>query len=112
MSDNLTQKSNKCFFMGYLRETKGYHFYNKAEGKVFIACNGVFLKKNFLSKGVSGSKVQLEEIRKTLENVSTPTDPIQEVQDVLQPDFEAPAPCSSIRACCAIEKFTPNHRAV
>jgi hypothetical protein len=62
MSDKLTQKSDKCFFVGYPRETKGCYFYNKAEGKVFVDYNGVFMEKEFLSKGVSGSKVQLEEI--------------------------------------------------
>jgi hypothetical protein len=62
MSDKLTPKSNKCFFLGYLRETKGYYFYNKAEGKMFVARNGVFMENEFLSNGVSGSKVQLEEI--------------------------------------------------
>jgi hypothetical protein len=59
MSDRLTPKSDKCCFVGYLRETKGYYFYNKVEGKVFVARNGVFMQKEFLSKGVSGSKVQL-----------------------------------------------------
>jgi hypothetical protein len=29
---------------------------------MFVAHNGVFMEKEFLSKGVSGSKVQLEEI--------------------------------------------------
>jgi hypothetical protein len=67
MSDKLTPKSGKCFFVGYPRETKGYYFYNKAGGKVFVARNGVFLEKEFLSKGLSGSKVQLEEIQETLE---------------------------------------------
>jgi hypothetical protein len=62
MSDKLTPKSDKYFFVGYPRETKGYYFYNKAEDKVFISHNGVFMEKEFLSKGVSGSKVQLEEI--------------------------------------------------
>jgi hypothetical protein len=51
-----------------MRETKGYYFYNKAEGKVFVARNGVFIEKEFLSKGVSESKVQLEEIQETPEN--------------------------------------------
>jgi hypothetical protein len=32
------------------RETKGYYFYNKVEGKVFVTCNGVFFEKEFLSK--------------------------------------------------------------
>jgi hypothetical protein len=45
--------------MGYLRETKGYYFYNQAEGKVFVARNCVFLEKEFISKGVSGNTVQL-----------------------------------------------------
>jgi hypothetical protein len=50
MSDKLTPKSDKCFFVGYLRETKRYCFYNKAEGKVFVTRNYVFLEKEFLSK--------------------------------------------------------------
>jgi hypothetical protein len=37
------------------------------------------MEKEFLSKGVSGSKVQLEEMQETTKNVSIPTDPIQEV---------------------------------
>ena len=65
MSDKL--KSDKCFFVGYPRETKGYYFYNKAQGKVFVARNGVSLEKEFLSKWFSGSKVQLEEIQETPE---------------------------------------------
>jgi hypothetical protein len=75
ISDKLTPKSEKCFFVGYPKKTKGYYFYNKAEGKVFVARNGVFMEKEFLSKGVSGSKVQLEEIQETPENVSHPLIP-------------------------------------
>jgi hypothetical protein len=73
---------------------------------VFVARNGVFMDKEFLSKRVCGSKVQLEEIEETPKNVSAPTDPIQEVQDVVPIDIEASAPCRSIRTHCAIEKFT------
>jgi hypothetical protein len=92
--------------VGYLREIKRYYFYNKAEGKVFVARNGVFIEKEFLSKGVSGSKMQLEKIQETPKNVSTPTNHIQEVQVVVPPDVEAPAPHRSLRACRATEKFT------
>jgi hypothetical protein len=106
MSDKLTPKSDKCFFVGYPMETKGYYFYNKAEGKVFVARNGVFLEKEFLSKVVSGSKVQLEEIQEIPENVLAPTDLIEEVQEVVPSDIEAPAPRRSIRACRTTEKFT------
>jgi hypothetical protein len=106
MSDKLTPKSDKGFFVGYPRETKGYYFYNKAKSKVFIAHNGVFMYKEFISKGVSGSKVQLEEIQETPENVSAPTDRIQEVQYVVPPDVEALTPRRSIRARRTTKTFT------
>ena len=63
ISDKLTPKSDKCLFMGYLKETKGYYFYNASENKVFVARNGVFLEREHISKGTSGSRVQLEEIQ-------------------------------------------------
>jgi hypothetical protein len=53
---------------------------------VFVACNGVFMEKEFLSKGVSESKIQLVEIQETPKNVLTPTDLIHEVQDVVSQD--------------------------
>jgi hypothetical protein len=74
-------------------------------GKVFVTHNGVFMEKEFLSKGVRGSKVQLEEIQETPKNVLALTDPIHEVQDIVPPDVEAPAPHRSL-ARRATEKFT------
>ena len=62
-SDKLNAKLDKVVFVGYPRETLGYYFYNREEGKVFVARNGVFLEKEFLSRKDSGSKVQLKEIR-------------------------------------------------
>jgi hypothetical protein len=50
--------------------------------------------------------VQLEEIQETPKNVLAPIDPIQEVQDIVPPDVEAPTPRRSIRACHATKKFT------
>ena len=49
--------------MGYPKETKGYYFYNALKNKVFVTQNGVFLESEFISKGTSGSTVQLEEIQ-------------------------------------------------
>src|SRR3954464_2595622 len=80
-SDKLTAKSDKCIFVGYLRETLGYYFYNREEGKVFVARNGVFLEKEFLSRGVSGSTVQLEEIRE--ESASSESAKTLEVEPVV-----------------------------
>ena len=39
-----------------------YTFYHRSEGKIFIAKIGSFLEKEFLSKEVSGRKVELDEV--------------------------------------------------
>jgi hypothetical protein len=43
---------------------------------------------------------------RNIKTVSAPIDPIQEVQDIVQLDVEAPTPHRSIRAHHATEKFT------
>ena len=40
----------------------GYTFYHKTEGKTYVAKFGNFLEKEFLSKEVSGTKVELDEV--------------------------------------------------
>src|SRR6266480_7118782 len=60
--DKLEPKSEKCVFIGYPKETIGYTFYHRFEGKIFVAKNGSFLEKEFLSKEVSGRKVELDEV--------------------------------------------------
>jgi hypothetical protein len=61
--DKLAPKLVKCIFMGYPKETLGYYFYNRLEGKVFVARNGGFLEKEFLKGEKSGRKVQLKEVQ-------------------------------------------------
>jgi transposase InsO family protein len=60
--DKLEPKAEKCVFIGYPKETIGYTFYHRSEGKVFVAKNGSFLEKEFLSKRVSGRKIELDEV--------------------------------------------------
>ena len=60
--DKLEPKSEKCIFIGYPKETIGYTFYHRSEGKIFVAKNGTYLEKEFLSKEVSGRKVELDEV--------------------------------------------------
>src|SRR3954466_8517847 len=48
--------------IGYPKETVGYTFYHRSEGKTFVAKNGSFLEKEFLLKEVSGRKVELDEV--------------------------------------------------
>ena len=57
--NKLESKLEKCVFIGYPKETVGYTF---SEGKIFVAKNGCFLEKEFLSKEVSGRKVELDEV--------------------------------------------------
>jgi hypothetical protein len=83
-------KIRQMFLCGVSEGNQRYYFYNKAEGKVFVTRNGVFMEKRFLSKGVSGSKVQLEEIQGTPKNVFQ----------------HPPTPRRSIRAHRTTEKFT------
>ena len=56
--DKLKPKSKKCVFIEYPKETVGYTFYHRSEGKTFVAKLGNFLEKEFLSKEVSGRKVK------------------------------------------------------
>ena len=60
--DKLEPKSEKCVFIGYPKETVGYTFYHRSKGKIFVAKNGSFLEKKFLSKEVSGRNVELDEV--------------------------------------------------
>ena len=41
---------------------------------MFVARNGVFLEREFISKGTSGSKVQLKEVREPQDNIELPMD--------------------------------------
>ena len=60
--NKLKPKSEKCVFIEYPKVTIGYTFYHRSEGKIFVDENGSFLEKEFLSKEVSGRKVELDEV--------------------------------------------------
>jgi len=42
--DKLAPRSEKFIFVGYPKETRGYYFYNRHEGKVFVAREAIFLE--------------------------------------------------------------------
>lgn len=60
--EKLEHNAEKCVFIGYAKEKVGYTFYLRSEGKVFVAKNGIFLEKGFLSKKMSESKIELDEV--------------------------------------------------
>ena len=71
--DKLGPKSDKCYFMGYPKETKRYNFYNLDDNKVVVARTGVFLEREFLSKRTSGSRIELEEVQGPQNNIEHDT---------------------------------------
>ncbi len=50
-SDKLGAKSDRCLFVGYPKETRGYYFYNPLEQKVFVSRNATFLEKEISLNG-------------------------------------------------------------
>nr|GEY04954.1 retrotransposon protein, putative, Ty1-copia subclass [Tanacetum cinerariifolium] len=60
--DKLQQRSIKCIFIGYLKETMGYYFYFLPKNKIVVARYAEFFKKNILSQEVSGRVEELKEI--------------------------------------------------
>ena len=60
--DKLEPESEKCVFIGHPKETIGYTFYHRSKGKIFVAKNGSFLEKEFISKEVSGRKVEILDV--------------------------------------------------
>ena len=96
-SDKLTPKSDKCIFVGYPRETLGYYFYNREEGKVFVARSGVFLEKEFLTKGTSGRSVRLEEVQDEPVGCASTSDAIVAEQIEEPVATEGPQPRRSAR---------------
>ena len=78
--DKLEPRSEKCLFVGYPTDSFGYLFYNPTENKVFVSRRGVFLEKDLISKGISGSRIDLEEIQDSTDmETSNDTDSLQEV---------------------------------
>ncbi|KAL0423433.1 UNVERIFIED_CONTAM: hypothetical protein Sradi_0878100 [Sesamum radiatum] len=47
VGDKLDSRSSLCRFVGYLKETAGYYFYNPSEQKVSVSRNRIFLEKGF-----------------------------------------------------------------
>ena len=66
-SDKLGPKSNRCLFVGYPKETKGYYFYLPEEQKLFVGLRAIFLEKEFLEEGTVASKVELTEVQQVEE---------------------------------------------
>nr|GEU77469.1 hypothetical protein [Tanacetum cinerariifolium] len=59
----LQQRSVKCIFIGYQKETMGYYLYFPPENKIVVAMYDEFFEKNFITQEVSRRAIDLEEIQ-------------------------------------------------
>ena len=96
-SDKLASKSDKCLFVGYPKETKRYYFYIPSRNKVFIARNGVFLEREFISKRVSGSKTSLKETQEPQVSIEPFMEILQDSQPVVESTSSEQGPRRSSR---------------
>nr|GEW49631.1 hypothetical protein [Tanacetum cinerariifolium] len=100
--DKLQQRSIKCIFIGYPKETMGYDFYFPSENKIVVARYTEFLKKNLISQEVSGRAVELEEIQ------DEDTSPSKDTSEILieVEGFEPPQ-----QELFLVRRFVRTHRA-
>ena len=61
--DKQGARSDRCNFIGYPKEIKGYYFYYPDEQKLFVSLRATFLEKEFLGEGTVASKVEFGEIQ-------------------------------------------------
>ena len=57
--DKLEQRSFKCIFVGYPKETMGYYFYFPADNCIKVARYAEFFVKRLITQEVSGRAVEL-----------------------------------------------------
>ncbi|GKD16863.1 retrotransposon protein, putative, ty1-copia subclass [Tanacetum coccineum] len=60
--DKLEQRSVKCIFIGYQKETMGYYFYFTPQNKIVVARYAEFFEKRLINQEISRRAVDLEEI--------------------------------------------------
>ncbi|GJY22456.1 retrotransposon protein, putative, ty1-copia subclass, partial [Tanacetum coccineum] len=86
--DKLEQRSVKCIFIGYPKETMGYYFYFPPENKIVVARYAEFFEKRLISQEISGRAVDLEEIQEEEED-TTPSEITSNIPQEVE-GFEPP----------------------
>ncbi|GJS20883.1 zinc finger, CCHC-type containing protein [Tanacetum coccineum] len=95
--DKLQQRSVKCIFVGYPKETLGYYFYFPPKNKIAVARYVDFLEKNLISQEASGREVELREIQDKDTSTSKNTSKNLVAPEGFEPPQEDVAPvCRSV----------------
>ncbi|GKB66998.1 hypothetical protein Tco_0928410, partial [Tanacetum coccineum] len=96
--DKLQQRTVKCIFVRYPKETMGYYFYFPPENKIVVARYAEFLEKNLLSQEISERAKELEEIQNKDTSPSKNTSKIpMKVKGFEPPQEEVIPVCRSAR---------------
>ncbi|GKC44191.1 retrotransposon protein, putative, ty1-copia subclass [Tanacetum coccineum] len=87
MHDKLEQRSVKCIFIGYPKETMGYYIYFPTENKIVVARYAEFFEKRLIRQEISRRAVDLEEIQE--EDDTTPSEITSNIPQEVE-GFEPP----------------------
>ncbi|GJR52306.1 retrotransposon protein, putative, ty1-copia subclass [Tanacetum coccineum] len=90
--DKLQQRSVKCIFIGYPKETMSYYFYFPPENKIVVARYAEFFEKRLISQGINGRAVDLKEIQEEDTSPSEITSNILQEVEVFEPPQEEVIP--------------------
>ena len=106
--DKLAQRSIKCIFVGYPKETMGYYFYNPSENTVKVARYGEFFEKKLITQEDSGRMVELDEIQEEDASPSENTSEHQVEAESLEPQVDIVPIRRSVRTIRAPDKLCLN----
>nr|GFB62077.1 retrotransposon protein, putative, Ty1-copia subclass [Tanacetum cinerariifolium] len=108
-ADKLEQRSIKCIFVGYPKETMGYYFYYPLENKVVVERYAVLLEREFILQKESGRTVELDD-EDTIPSENTSEHPIEAEshapiieEDVVPVRRSARTPKAPNRLCLNVE---------
>ena len=59
----LKTRSEVCYFIGYLKGTFGWYFYNPREQKVFVSTNAIFLDDDIIMNHKPKGRIDLRETK-------------------------------------------------
>nr|GEW04423.1 retrotransposon protein, putative, Ty1-copia subclass [Tanacetum cinerariifolium] len=112
--EKLQQRSAKCIFIGYPKETMGYYFYFPPENKIVVSSYAEFFEKNLITQGVSERAIDLEEIQDEDTSPSEITSKIpmevKEIQSMIDNMLwvfvDLPPGCKTVRSKWIFKKKT------
>ncbi|XP_059635271.1 uncharacterized protein LOC132277428 [Cornus florida] len=106
--EKMGPRSDVYLFVGYLKGTKGYSFYDPKEQKVFISTNAIFLEDDYIMNHHPRSKVVLKELIDTPINQGVDITFVpNETPDTIDPEpLTIPEPRRSGRVIRPPDKLT------